>query len=111
MQGEDEGRVGPGVALGSLGCRELFFPCCLRVPSCASPQIIRAAADRDRETVRAKSIEMKFLTGYEVKVSRVAGDPRDLLTQGPAPCVGMDESTGGSCPQGAPRAWASLGMV
>ncbi|KAL0609328.1 Atypical kinase COQ8A, mitochondrial [Plecturocebus cupreus] len=31
-------------------------------------QIIRAAADRDRETVRAKSIEMKFLTGYEVKV-------------------------------------------
>ncbi|XP_012606776.1 atypical kinase COQ8A, mitochondrial [Microcebus murinus] len=31
-------------------------------------QIIRAAADRDRETVRTKSIEMKFLTGYEVKV-------------------------------------------
>ncbi|XP_069340618.1 atypical kinase COQ8A, mitochondrial [Eulemur rufifrons] len=31
-------------------------------------QIIRAAADRDREAVRAKSIEMKFLTGYEVKV-------------------------------------------
>ncbi|XP_058165373.1 atypical kinase COQ8A, mitochondrial isoform X2 [Dasypus novemcinctus] len=30
-------------------------------------QIIRAAADRDREAVRAKSIEMKFLTGYEVK--------------------------------------------
>ncbi|KAM5239013.1 atypical kinase COQ8A, mitochondrial [Ctenodactylus gundi] len=30
-------------------------------------QIIRAAADRDRETVRQKSIEMKFLTGYEVK--------------------------------------------
>ncbi|XP_074118698.1 atypical kinase COQ8A, mitochondrial [Sminthopsis crassicaudata] len=30
-------------------------------------QIIRAAADRDRETVLKKSIEMKFLTGYEVK--------------------------------------------
>ncbi|KAM6219602.1 atypical kinase COQ8A, mitochondrial [Rhynchocyon petersi] len=30
-------------------------------------QIIRAAADRDRETVLQKSIEMKFLTGYEVK--------------------------------------------
>lgn len=30
-------------------------------------QIIRAAADRDREAVRQKSIEMKFLTGYEVK--------------------------------------------
>ncbi|XP_006871324.1 PREDICTED: chaperone activity of bc1 complex-like, mitochondrial [Chrysochloris asiatica] len=30
-------------------------------------QIIRAAADKDRETVLKKSIEMKFLTGYEVK--------------------------------------------
>lgn len=30
-------------------------------------QIIRAAANRDRETVLKKSIEMKFLTGYEVK--------------------------------------------
>ncbi|XP_023566001.1 atypical kinase COQ8A, mitochondrial isoform X2 [Octodon degus] len=30
-------------------------------------KIIRAAADRDREAVRQKSIEMKFLTGYEVK--------------------------------------------
>ncbi|XP_039739208.1 atypical kinase COQ8A, mitochondrial [Pteropus medius] len=30
-------------------------------------QIIRAAADRDREAVLKKSIEMKFLTGYEVK--------------------------------------------
>uniref|UniRef100_A0A673SSF2 Atypical kinase COQ8A, mitochondrial n=1 Tax=Suricata suricatta TaxID=37032 RepID=A0A673SSF2_SURSU len=30
-------------------------------------QIIRAAADRDREVVLKKSIEMKFLTGYEVK--------------------------------------------
>ena len=38
-------------------------------PWCASPQIIRAAADRDREAVLKKSIEMKFLTGYEVKVS------------------------------------------
>lgn len=32
-------------------------------------QIIRAAANRDREAVLKKSIEMKFLTGYEVKVS------------------------------------------
>ncbi|XP_068397828.1 atypical kinase COQ8A, mitochondrial [Eschrichtius robustus] len=30
-------------------------------------QIIRAAANRDREAVLKKSIEMKFLTGYEVK--------------------------------------------
>ncbi|XP_068925221.1 atypical kinase COQ8A, mitochondrial isoform X2 [Petaurus breviceps papuanus] len=30
-------------------------------------QLIRAAADQDRETVLRKSIEMKFLTGYEVK--------------------------------------------
>lgn len=30
-------------------------------------EIIRAAADRDREAVLKKSIEMKFLTGYEVK--------------------------------------------
>ncbi|XP_067585671.1 atypical kinase COQ8A, mitochondrial isoform X1 [Pseudorca crassidens] len=30
-------------------------------------QIIRAAADRDREAVLKKSMEMKFLTGYEVK--------------------------------------------
>ncbi|XP_004690821.1 PREDICTED: atypical kinase ADCK3, mitochondrial [Condylura cristata] len=30
-------------------------------------QIIRAAADRDRDTVLKKSIEMKFLTGYEAK--------------------------------------------
>ncbi|XP_074078933.1 atypical kinase COQ8A, mitochondrial [Macrotis lagotis] len=30
-------------------------------------QIIRAAANQDRETVLKKSIEMKFLTGYEVK--------------------------------------------
>ncbi|XP_037678631.1 atypical kinase COQ8A, mitochondrial [Choloepus didactylus] len=30
-------------------------------------QIIKAAADRDRETVLKKSIEMKFLSGYEVK--------------------------------------------
>lgn len=30
-------------------------------------QVIRAAANRDREAVLKKSIEMKFLTGYEVK--------------------------------------------
>lgn len=30
-------------------------------------EIIKAAADRDREAVLKKSIEMKFLTGYEVK--------------------------------------------
>ncbi|XP_072503770.1 atypical kinase COQ8A, mitochondrial [Notamacropus eugenii] len=30
-------------------------------------QLIRAAANQDRETVLRKSIEMKFLTGYEVK--------------------------------------------
>lgn len=34
-----------------------------------SSQVIRAAADQDREAVLKKSIEMKFLTGYEVKVS------------------------------------------
>lgn len=45
-------------------------------PSTSAPracaQVIRAAADQDREAVLKKSIEMKFLTGYEVKVS--AGD-------------------------------------
>jgi hypothetical protein len=41
--------------------------------SCPFAQIIRAAADRDREAVLRKSIEMKFLTGYEVKVGGVAG--------------------------------------
>lgn len=30
-------------------------------------ELIKAAADMDRETVLKKSIEMKFLTGYEVK--------------------------------------------
>ncbi|XP_050804497.1 atypical kinase COQ8A, mitochondrial isoform X2 [Gopherus flavomarginatus] len=30
-------------------------------------EVIKAAADQDRETVLRKSIEMKFLTGYEVK--------------------------------------------
>lgn len=35
----------------------------------SSAQVIRAAADQDREAVLKKSIEMKFLTGYEVKVS------------------------------------------
>ncbi|XP_007464236.1 PREDICTED: chaperone activity of bc1 complex-like, mitochondrial [Lipotes vexillifer] len=35
-------------------------------------QIIRAAANRDREAVLKKSIEMKFLTGYEVKAMQDA---------------------------------------
>ncbi|XP_067420942.1 atypical kinase COQ8A, mitochondrial [Emydura macquarii macquarii] len=30
-------------------------------------EVIKAAADQDRETVLRKSIEMKFLTGYEIK--------------------------------------------
>ncbi|XP_039387156.1 atypical kinase COQ8A, mitochondrial isoform X2 [Mauremys reevesii] len=30
-------------------------------------EVIKSAADQDRETVLRKSIEMKFLTGYEVK--------------------------------------------
>lgn len=57
-------------------------------PLCTSAQIIRAAADRDREAVLKKSIEMKFLTGYEVKVSsaphpppRDSGDAQGLLSQ------------------------------
>lgn len=32
------------------------------------PQIIKAAADGNREGVLSKSIDMKFLTGYESKV-------------------------------------------
>lgn len=51
------------------------------MPCCASAQIIRAAADRDRETVLKKSIEMKFLTGYEVKV----GGSLIPLESGPRP--------------------------
>uniref|UniRef100_A0A8D0GL27 Atypical kinase COQ8A, mitochondrial n=1 Tax=Sphenodon punctatus TaxID=8508 RepID=A0A8D0GL27_SPHPU len=35
-------------------------------------EIIRAAADGDRDTVLKKSIEMKFLTGYEVKAMEEA---------------------------------------
>lgn len=31
-------------------------------------EVIKAAADMDRERVLKKSIEMKFLTGYEIKV-------------------------------------------
>lgn len=31
-------------------------------------QLIKAAAEMDREKVLKKSIEMKFLTGYEIKV-------------------------------------------
>lgn len=50
-------------------------------PLC-STQVIRAAADQDREAVLKKSIEMKFLTGYEVKVSK----PLRLIGRsGPAP--------------------------
>lgn len=61
-----------GLALGERGrCGSLALrSCCVcAAPGAASAQIIRAAADRDREAVREKSIEMKFLTGYEVKVS------------------------------------------
>lgn len=36
--------------------------------SIPSTQVIKAAADMDRERVLKKSIEMKFLTGYEIKV-------------------------------------------
>lgn len=35
-----------------------------------SEQIIKAAADRDRDGVLQKSREMKFLTGYETKVNK-----------------------------------------
>lgn len=47
-------------------------------PLCTSAQIIRAAANQDREAVLKKSIEMKFLTGYEVKVSSPPPHPRTL---------------------------------
>lgn len=46
----------------------LLFTCCPPALLCHR-QVIRAAANRDREAVLKKSIEMKFLTGYEVKVS------------------------------------------
>lgn len=46
-----------------------------------SVQIIRAAANQDREAVLKKSIEMKFLTGYEVKVSSLdSGGAPGLLS-------------------------------
>lgn len=46
------------VVQSSLGSPESIPP----------PQVIKAAADMDRERVLKKSIEMKFLTGYEIKV-------------------------------------------
>lgn len=52
----------------------------------APDQIIKAAADRDREAVLKKSIEMKFLTGYEVKVSSHGRcSPTGLLLQAQLP--------------------------
>lgn len=50
-------------------------------------QIIRAAADQDREGVLKKSIEMKFLTGYEVKV-RARGPGGSRLCSRRTPGVG-----------------------
>lgn len=81
LEGAKGTRVG-GRPLGSLAAREHLLLCCSR-SSRVSVQIIRAAADRDREAVLKKSIEMKFLTGYEVKVS----SPRPLGLHRP-PCVG-----------------------
>lgn len=53
----------------------------LRATHGASVQIIRAAANQDREAVLKKSIEMKFLTGYEVKVSSLdSGGAPGLLS-------------------------------
>lgn len=46
------------VVQSSLGSPESILP----------SQVIKAAADMDREKVLKKSIEMKFLTGYEIKV-------------------------------------------
>ena len=60
----------------------------LRATHGASVQIIRAAANQDREAVLKKSIEMKFLTGYEVKVSSLdSGGATGLLShmQSPGP--------------------------
>ena len=42
-------------------------------------QVIKSAAEGNREGVLKKSIEMKFLTGYESKVSN-AGNTRDSLS-------------------------------
>ncbi|GCC40193.1 hypothetical protein chiPu_0024112, partial [Chiloscyllium punctatum] len=36
-------------------------------------EVIRSAAERDRETVLKKSIRLKFLTGLETKVRRESG--------------------------------------
>lgn len=48
---------------------ESFFQSSPSSPESVLPiQVIKAAADMDRERVLKKSIEMKFLTGYEVKV-------------------------------------------
>lgn len=46
------------IVQSSLGSPESILP----------TQVIKAAADMDRERVLKKSIEMKFLTGYEIKV-------------------------------------------
>lgn len=48
---------------------ESFFQSSSSSPESVLPiQVIKAAADMDRDRVLKKSIEMKFLTGYEVKV-------------------------------------------
>lgn len=66
--------LGPRLAVLGAG-RVAVAPA---APLCA--QIIRAAADQDREAVLKKSIEMKFLTGYEVKVrARGPGGSCQLL--------------------------------
>lgn len=67
-------------------------------PLCA--QIIRAAADQDREAVLKKSIEMKFLTGYEVKVRAHGPGGSCLLLQGDSrglPGAGTGGSSGLLC--------------
>lgn len=50
-------------------CSSPILKTFFRHPESVPPiQVIKAAADMDRERVLKKSIEMKFLTGYEVKV-------------------------------------------
>lgn len=50
-------------------CAHSVVQSSLGSPESVSPsQVIKAAADMDRERVLKKSIEMKFLTGYEIKV-------------------------------------------
>lgn len=74
-------------------------------PLC-STQVIRAAADQDREAVLKKSIEMKFLTGYEVKVSK----PLRLIGRsGPAPVdmAVFPQYLSTSCSWRPPYAWHS----